>query len=338
MAMAACEPSQLTVGGIGASPAAGTGIVTVRATNISTSKCSIKGVPRVSFIEPVGSAIPVRIAHSGPGPAFGAPKPVLLVPGAKAGFVITSADDMDPKFACRTAAALKVALPGNAGSATVPTAKGPSQYLMCAVPPALPLVHVSSLVPASTADSYAPESDERTLPQPTATSTEVAQFVARATTGFHGPISLVYSTLTDGAGAEPGTLSAAIASATRWAYQASPSLFSIRSEGTSAAVYMDPTNERPGLYSCVRAAPRRAWNCASDADAAMGGRAELFGPSPQVALLEGLGNAVTTYQARRPSARRCAPSFLTSSIRGPGPTRSPASYSERSGARPRLCA
>jgi hypothetical protein len=69
----------------------------------------------------------------------------------------------------------------------------------------------------------------------------------------------------------------------------------VRSSGTSAAVFMNPRNEPPGLYSCVRSAPRTAWACRSDASAAMGGRAELLGPSPQVALLDGLQNAVTVY-------------------------------------------
>src|ERR1700689_3678552 len=134
----ACTSSQLTIGGIGASAATGTGIVTLRATNISKFTCRIEGQPHVSFIEAVGSAIPVYVSHNGPGPAFAAPKPVVLAPGAEAGFVITSADDMDPKFACRTAAELKVDLPRVRGTATVPTADGPSEYLLCSVPPAIP--------------------------------------------------------------------------------------------------------------------------------------------------------------------------------------------------------
>ena len=290
-----CASSQLTVGGIGASPAAGTGIVTLRVTNISKLMCRVEGQPHVSFTEAVGSAIPVRTTHFGPGPAFAAPKPVVLAPGAKAGFVITSADDMDPKFACRTAAPAQVTLPQVGRTTTVPTANGPSEYLLCAVPPAIPVVNVSALVPGHEADRYSPASTVRPLSSgPPATATEVARFVARAATGFDGPVQLRYTARTS-IGSAPTTLDAAIATGTSWAYEASPSIFSVYSSGTSAAVFMNPTNEAPGLYSCVRSAPHTAWTCRSDASAAMGGRAELLGPSPQVALLEGLRNAVTVY-------------------------------------------
>jgi hypothetical protein len=239
----------------------------------------------------------VRISHDGPGPAFAAPKPVVLAPGAKAGFVITSADNMGPKFACRTAAELKVTLPRVGGTTTVLTANGPSDYLLCAVPPAIALVNVSSLVTGHEADLYAPASTVRSAPPgsgPAATATEVARFVARAASGFDGPVQLSYAARTS-VGSVPTTLDAAIASATSWAYEASPSIFSVRSSGASAAVFMNPTNEPPGLYSCVRSASRSAWTCRSDASVAMGGRAELLGPSPQVALLDGLRNAVKVY-------------------------------------------
>jgi hypothetical protein len=207
--------------------------------------------------------------------------------------VITSADDMSPKFVCRTAAEMKVSLPRVSGTTTVLTANGPSEYLLCAVPPAIPLVNISSLVSEHEADGYAPVSTVRST-LPTATATEVARFVARAATGFDGPVRLSYTARTS-VGSVPTTLDAAIASATSWAYEASPSIFSVRSSGTSAAVFMNPRNEPPGLYSCVRSAPGAAWKCGSDASAAMGGRAELLGPSPQVALLDGLQNAVATY-------------------------------------------
>lgn len=291
----ACASSQLTIGGIGASPAAGRGIVTLRVTNISRSTCRIEGQPHVSFIEAVGSAIPVRVSHEGPGPAFAAPEPVVLAPGEKAAFVITSADDADPKFACRTAVELTVNLPRVDGTTTVPTADGPSEYLLCAVPPARPVVNVSSLVTGQEADLYASASNARpAAPSPAATATEVARFVARAANGFDGPAQLRYTARTS-VGGVPTTLDAAIASSTSWAYEASPSIFSVGSSGTTARVFMNPTNEPPGLYSCVRPVPHAAWTCRSDASAAMGGRAQLLGPSPQVALLGGLRNAVTVF-------------------------------------------
>lgn len=298
-AVPACASSQLAIGGIGASAATGTGIVTLRATNISRSTCGVEGRPHVSFIEAVGSAIPVHVSHDGPGPAFAAPEPVVLAPGAKAGFVITSADDMDTYFACRTAAELKVSLPRVSGTTTVPTETGggPSEYLLCAVPPAIPVVNVSSVVPEHEVDPYAPASTVGPGPPGSAsaaTPAEVERFVARAAAGFDGPVQLSYTARTS-VGTAPTTLDATIASATSWSYQASPSIFSVRSSGTSAAVFMNPRNETPGLYSCVRSAPRAAWACRSDASAAMGGRAELLGPSPQVALLDGLQNAVTVY-------------------------------------------
>ncbi len=297
VAVPACTSSQLTIGVIGASATAGTGIVTLRATNISKFTCRIEGQPHVSFIEAVGSVIPVHVSHDGPGPAFAAPKPVVLAPGAEAGLVITSADDMDPKFACPNAAELKVNLPRVRGTASVPTVDGPSEYLLCSVPPAIPLVNVSSLVTSHEADLYAPASTVRSTRAglgPVATATEVALFVARASAGFDGPVQLSYTARTS-VGSAPTTLDTAIASATSWAYESSPSIFSVRSSGTSVVVFMNPRNEPPGLYSCVRSAPRAAWTCRSDANTMMGGRAELLGPSPQVALLDGLRNAVTVY-------------------------------------------
>jgi len=206
VAVPACASSQLTIGGIGARAATGTGIVTLRAANISKFTCRIEGQPHVSFIEAVGSAIPVHVSHDGPGPAFAPPQPVVLAPGAKAGFVITSPDDMGPKFACRTAAELKVSLPRVGGTTTVMTANGPSEYLLCAVPPAIPLVNISSLVTGHEADLYAPASTVRsTLPR--ATATEVARFVARAATGFDGPVQLSYTARTS-VGSVPTTLDA----------------------------------------------------------------------------------------------------------------------------------
>jgi hypothetical protein len=100
---------------------------------------------------------------------------------------------MGPSFACRTAAELKVNLPRVGGTTTVPTADGPSEYLLCAVPPATPLVNVSSLVTGHEADLYAPASTVRSTPPgtgPAATATEVALFVTRAAAGFDGPVQL----------------------------------------------------------------------------------------------------------------------------------------------------
>jgi hypothetical protein len=210
--------------------------------------------------------------------------------------VVTSADDADPKFACRTAAEVKVEPARGWRTTTVPTANGPSEYLFCAVPPAIPVVNVSALVAGHEADLYAPASTVR-LPPPSsvavATTSEVARFVARrrrlpraGATGLHGPHERRQRTnhvgrhdrISDKLGLRGLAVDLLCAVL-----------------GHLSRCFHEPYERAPGLYSCVRSAPRAAWTCRSDASTAMGGRAELLGPSPQVALLDGLANAVTVY-------------------------------------------
>jgi hypothetical protein len=109
-----CRYDQLAVGGIGNSSAAGTAIMTVRITNLSPHQCSLDGNPTVTFLEPSGRIVPVHEAtldrvHRGR---------VLLVPqtdAMTAGFVITTADGMEPHTPCTPVAALRVVLPSVSG-------------------------------------------------------------------------------------------------------------------------------------------------------------------------------------------------------------------------------
>ena len=61
---------------------------------------------------------------------------------------------------------MKVTLPGVGGNTiTVPTKNGPGEYMLCSVPPAVPLVNVSSIVSGHEADIYAPRLPARNANQ-----------------------------------------------------------------------------------------------------------------------------------------------------------------------------
>ena len=61
-----CRTGQIVVGGIGSSTAAGTVLLTLRVTDISTRACAIRGWPRLSFIGQRGAPLPVALSHEGP--------------------------------------------------------------------------------------------------------------------------------------------------------------------------------------------------------------------------------------------------------------------------------
>jgi len=117
-AIPACRRSQLAAGGLGISAAAGTGIVTIRITNVSPRSCSLQGRPAVAFLDPAGRAL--RVAE----PAVpGVPRAVVPLlaqaDNSTAGFVITTADDQMPGEPCQAVTALRIALPSVPGSFTV---------------------------------------------------------------------------------------------------------------------------------------------------------------------------------------------------------------------------
>jgi hypothetical protein len=111
----ACRRSQLTAGGIGISAAAGTGILTIRITNVSTRGCSLQGRPSVAFLDAAGRTLPVAE------PALPQVPRTLVPLGAQpgtstAGFVVTTADVQQPGESCQAVKTLRIALPSVPGS------------------------------------------------------------------------------------------------------------------------------------------------------------------------------------------------------------------------------
>jgi hypothetical protein len=150
-AIPACRRSQLAAGGLGISAAAGTGIVTIRITNVSPRSCSLQGRPAVAFLDPAGRAL--RVAE----PAVpGVPRAVVPLPAqadnSTAGFVITTADDQMPGEPCQAVTALRIALPPVPGSFTVGGLSNPDfHYTVCESAAA-----ISPIAPAALIDGYAP--------------------------------------------------------------------------------------------------------------------------------------------------------------------------------------
>jgi Protein of unknown function (DUF4232) len=149
----ACRRSQLVVGGLGISTAAGTSIVTIRVTNVSARSCSVEGRPTVTFLGAAGRALPV--AESALAQVQRAVVP--LVPhtySTTAAFVITTGDDMQPGEPCEAVAALRVALPAVTGSFVVGGLSNPDfRYTLCGrgFPAAVSPMAASALI-----DGYAP--------------------------------------------------------------------------------------------------------------------------------------------------------------------------------------
>lgn len=151
-----CRASQLDIGGIGSSGAAGNGITTIRIGNRSPASCRISGYPMLIFSTSTGATLTTTTGHLGPGDAFRPPSPVLLAAhtAAAAGFVIISGDfPTDSETSCPVATSLEVTLPDPAGSFTVDTAVDTPGVQLCR--PGNP-VDVSAIVPNSELDGYAP--------------------------------------------------------------------------------------------------------------------------------------------------------------------------------------
>ena len=110
-----CSWSELVVGGVGGSGAAGTGVTTIRIENKAHRSCVLRGYPLVDFLARSGAPLPTTVGHAGPGYAFRPPSVVTLPPGkaAAAGFVVTSGDwPTGTEQACPTATSALVRLPG----------------------------------------------------------------------------------------------------------------------------------------------------------------------------------------------------------------------------------
>ena len=116
---AACHASQLTVGGFGITGVSFTGVITIRIENTSSSPCSLRGYPVVTFLgnarsrfDPASYPAHLLRVTEDHTRFFGAMTRVVLAPGraASAGFVITSDGD-EGSAICPTATAIRVRLP-----------------------------------------------------------------------------------------------------------------------------------------------------------------------------------------------------------------------------------
>jgi hypothetical protein len=152
-AIPVCRRSQLAAGGLGASAAAGTAVLTIRFTDVSPRSCSLRGRPAVTFLDAAGRALPVAESTL----ALVHEAVVPLVPqtgGTSAGFVITTADDMTPGEPCEAVAALRIALRSVPGSFIVGGLTSPDyRYSVCGRGFQ---AEVSPLAAAALTDEYAP--------------------------------------------------------------------------------------------------------------------------------------------------------------------------------------
>ena len=150
-AISTCKRSQLVAGGLGTSAAAGTGVTTIRVTNVSSRGCSLEGRPNVTFLDAAGR--PLRVAESTMTSVHRAA--VRLVPdtgSATAGFVFTTPDDMQPGEPCQTVAALRIKLPSVAGSFVIGGLNNPDfRFTVCEYSAVISPVTVAALL-----DGYAP--------------------------------------------------------------------------------------------------------------------------------------------------------------------------------------
>ena len=160
-AVPVCSRSQLVAGGLGVSAAAGTAIVTIRVTNVSSRGCSLEGRPAVTFLGAAGQALPVAVsALTGVGravvplvPHTGPPAPyATLGDRTTAGFVVTTADDMQPGEPCQAVTALRIALPSVPGSFVIGGFSNPDfRFSVCEFS-----AGVSPVAAAALIDGYAP--------------------------------------------------------------------------------------------------------------------------------------------------------------------------------------
>ena len=156
MAKTSCSAGQLKVGDLGSDGAAGTGILTIRVENVSTTPCWLKGWPTLAFVRPSGAIVATTVSHSGgPGAAFAKPEPVKLTPGRNptAGFVVLSRDIPTDDNACHDVSAILVSLPNVRGSFNATSFRPLVDYNLCN--PGNP-VSISAIVKAPLIAGYAP--------------------------------------------------------------------------------------------------------------------------------------------------------------------------------------
>jgi hypothetical protein len=150
-----CAGAQLDVGGSGSSAAAGTGIATVRITNVTSAACALIGRPQLEFLNPGGKRIVSQIGDLGPGVAFEAPKQVVLQPGTSAGFIVTTNDGLQPGADCTAIGSIRLHLVAqNATFAVSPPQFAGWQLCGGESHPS----NVSSIVNDATVNDYAPVS------------------------------------------------------------------------------------------------------------------------------------------------------------------------------------
>jgi hypothetical protein len=107
---APCAGAQLDAGGTGSSDAAGTGVMTVRITNVSAVTCTLTGRPQLEFLSASGTPVVSQFGDTGPGAAFEMPELVVLGPGTSSGFVVTAADLLQPGAACAAVGSIRLHL------------------------------------------------------------------------------------------------------------------------------------------------------------------------------------------------------------------------------------
>jgi hypothetical protein len=124
-----CAGAQLDVGGIGNSAAAGTGILTIRITNVTSVACTLTGRPQLEFFGPSGKPVVSQVGDVGPGAAFQTPKPVVLSPGTNAGFVVTSSDVLQAGADCSAVVSIRFHLAAQETTFTLDLPRGAAWHL-----------------------------------------------------------------------------------------------------------------------------------------------------------------------------------------------------------------
>jgi hypothetical protein len=150
-----CKAGQLDVGGLGSSAAAGTGIVTIRITDVSGSSCALDGWPTLTFLGRSRRALTVTVSHKGPGTFFQSPRTVVLRPrtAPTAGFVVTSSDFPARNESCQSVASVRVVLPKVSAVFSGPALTNFADYHLCNSGDP---VNISSITSAGVIDRYAP--------------------------------------------------------------------------------------------------------------------------------------------------------------------------------------
>jgi hypothetical protein len=149
-----CAGAQLDVGGIGSSAATGTGILTIRITNVTPVACTLAGRAQLEYFGPGGKPVVSQIGDVGPGAAFETPKPVMLHPGTSAGFVVTSRDLLQPGADCSAVVSIRIHLAGQKATFTFDLPRGTAWYLCGGRSHP---TDVSALVDDGALNGYAPE-------------------------------------------------------------------------------------------------------------------------------------------------------------------------------------